>query len=50
MDVFAFAIHIFLWDVYGLLGFFSIQKCTSAMRMLAYGLVVDACDIVNWGN
>ena len=31
-------------DALGRLGLSSLQKCTAAIRMLAYGLPADACD------
>ena len=31
-------------DATGRLGLFTLQKCTAAIRMLAYGVPADACD------
>jgi hypothetical protein len=31
-------------NAYGVIGLSSIQKCTCAMRMFAYGQVIDACN------
>ena len=32
------------WDARGRRGFSPLQKCTSAIRQLAYGVVPDTCD------
>ena len=31
-------------DAVGRLGLSTLQKCTATIRMLAYGLHIDACD------